>query len=112
MAAGPARPDPARPAAPGEPAIVFRGRRYPALAGQDILGQLLEGGSDILYLCMGGSCGTCEVRVLSGGEHLEPANEAELEHFAGAAGAKRLACQAYCRATGDVVIEQRIGTRI
>jgi ferredoxin len=105
------RADPPREAAAGEPAIVFRGKRYPALAGQDILGQLLEGGSDILYLCMGGSCGTCQVRVLSGAEHLEPANEAELAHFPGTAGEMRLACQAYCRGTGDVVVEQRLGTR-
>ena len=95
------------PADPADPAIVFRTKRYPALAGQDILGLLLEGGGDIMYLCMGGSCGTCKVRIISGGEHLETANEAELEHFPGTSGELRLACQAYCRGTGDVVIEQK-----
>ena len=91
---------------PTDPAIYFRARRYPALVGQDMLGLLLEGGGDIMYLCMGGSCGTCQVRIVAGAEHLEPANEAEIEHFPGTAGEMRLACQAYCRGTGDVVIEQ------
>lgn len=100
------RADPPREAAPGEPAIVYRGRRYPAPAGQDILGQLLLGRADIMYLCMGGSCGTCKVRIVAGAEHLEPANEAELEQFPGTAGPLRLACQACCRGTGDVVVEQ------
>ena len=92
--------------ASGEPAIVFESKRYPALVGQDILGLLLERGADIMFLCMGGSCGTCKVQVVAGAEHLEPADDGELEHFSGNPGAARLACQAYCRGTGDVVIEQ------
>jgi ferredoxin len=93
-------------AGPDGPAIVFRGERFPARAGQDVLSLLLEGQADIMYLCMAGSCGTCRVRVLAGSEHLEPMDAAERTHFPTSQGEVRLACQARCRGGGDVVVEQ------
>lgn len=94
------------PVDPVDPAIVFRGERFSAHAGQDLLSLLLEGKADIMYLCMAGSCGTCKVRVKSGGEHLEPMVIAELAHFPDSPGEIRLACQAMCRGDGDIEIDQ------
>ena len=93
-------------AGPDGPAIVFRGERFPARAGQDVLSLLLEGQADIMYLCMAGSCGTCRVRVAEGVDHLEVMNAAEMSHFPTSQGEIRLACQALCRGGGEVVIEQ------
>jgi ferredoxin len=74
--------------------------------GRDVLGALLDGEAPIAYICMAGSCGTCRVRVISGQEHLEPLTEAEKFHCPKSTGEDRLACQAVCRGTGNVVIEQ------
>ncbi|MEW6036619.1 MAG: 2Fe-2S iron-sulfur cluster-binding protein [Candidatus Micrarchaeota archaeon] len=37
----------------------------------------LDGKCSILFACKVGSCGSCKVRVVEGGENLEPPNEAE-----------------------------------
>ena len=89
----------------GEPAILYRGKRYPIKVGEDILSQLLIAGADIQYLCMGGSCGTCRVSVISGSEHVDPIDPGERYHIADG-GTDRLACQMICRGTGDVEITQ------
>ena len=90
----------------GDPAILYRGKRYPVKVGEDVLSQLLLAGADIQYLCMGGSCGTCRVTVVRGGEHVDPMDPGERYHIKGD-GPQRLACQMICRATGDVEITQR-----
>ena len=69
-----------------------------------MLDVLLDGHAPITYLCMGGTCGTCRVRVRSGIEHLEPRNEAEAYHRLRPD--ERLACQSVFTGTGDVVVEQ------
>jgi ferredoxin len=89
----------------GEPGVIYNGKRYPVKAGEDVLSQLLMAKANIQYLCMGGSCGTCKVCVISGGEHLEPMAGGEL-YYLEPESSERLACQAICLGTGDVVITQ------
>ena len=48
----------------------------------------------IPFACTEGVCGTCVIRVLKGGENLNPPTEAEDDFFGpGLAGEERLACQ-------------------
>jgi ferredoxin len=89
------------------PAIVYRGKRYPVRAGEDILSQLLMAGADIQYLCMGGTCGTCRIQIKQGAEHIDPIAPGE-KHFIHDNSPDRLACQAICRASGDVEIDQEV----
>jgi ferredoxin len=84
--------------------VVFRNFRLAAPRGGGMLDVLLDGHAPITYLCMGGTCGTCRVRVRSGMEHLEPRNEAEDYHRLKSD--ERLACQSIFTGTGDVVVEQ------
>ncbi len=88
------------------PVLRFRNIEVPIKAGEDVLTQLLMARSDIQYLCMGGTCGTCRVRVLSGQEHLEPVVPGERHWFPTTTGEIRLSCQAICRGTGDVTVAQ------
>ena len=88
------------------PTLRFRDTCIPQKAGEDVLSQLLLAGSDIQYLCMGGTCGTCRVRVLQGQEHLAPVEPGERHFFPDTTGEVRLACQALCKGTGDVVVDQ------
>ncbi len=77
---------------------------FPQQKGADLLGQLLNHGSTVTYICMSGSCGTCKVTVKLGMEHLSA--KAGMENMHGCKDGERLACQAVCRGTGDVVVEQ------
>jgi len=87
-------------------ATLFYGKRScPAQADRDLLSQLLDAGCEIKYLCMAGSCGTCRVQVLSGGEHLAARTAAE-ELRLPADPQLRLACQAMVLASGDVRVVQ------
>jgi ferredoxin len=70
----------------------------------DLLGQLLNHGTAVTYICMSGSCGMCKVKVVAGMEHLSP--KAGMESMHACKDGERLACQAVCRGTGDVVVEQ------
>lgn len=88
------------------PTLRFRDLCIPQKTGEDVLSQLLIAGADIQYLCMGGTCGTCRVRVLQGQEHLSPVEPGERHFFPTTTGEVRLACQAMCLGTGDVVVEQ------
>lgn len=88
------------------PTLRYREVTTPIKTGEDVLTQLLMAGADIQYLCMGGTCGTCRIRVVSGQEHLEPVVPGERHWFPDTTGELRLACQAICRGTGDVVVEQ------
>lgn len=88
------------------PTLRYRDVCIPQKAGEDVLSQLLIAGADIQYLCMGGTCGTCRVRVLQGQEHLSPVEPGERHFFPDTIGDVRLSCQAMCLGTGDVVIEQ------
>lgn len=88
------------------PTLTFRKTTVDAEAGRDVLSLLLDAGAPIQYLCMGGSCGTCRVRVLAGGEHLAPVDDAERHHLRDRAGDHRLACQAICLGSGDVTVAQ------
>jgi len=90
------------------PTLRFRDICIPQKAGEDVLSQLLLAGAhiQIQYLCMGGTCGTCRVQVLSGQEHLEPVVPGERHFFPDTTGEVRLACQAICKGTGDVVVDQ------
>lgn len=82
------------------------GHEVEAVVGRDLLGLMLDAGVPMRYICMAGSCGTCRVRVLSGGEHLLPMNRSEQLHQPTSTGEVRLACQAVVLGTGDVVITQ------
>lgn len=88
------------------PQLRFDEVSTPVKAGEDVLSQLLMAGAHIQYLCMGGTCGTCRVRVLHGQEHLEPVVPGERHWFPDTTGEIRLACQAVCKGTGDVVVDQ------
>lgn len=88
------------------PTLRFGDVCIPQKAHEDVLSQLLIAGANIQYLCMGGTCGTCRVRVLSGQEHLEPVVPGERHWFPTTTGEVRLACQAMCRGTGNVVVDQ------
>ena len=52
--------------------IRFDGMDVPAQPGRDLLGTLLDARAKIEYLCMAGTCRTCRVRVISGGEDSNP----------------------------------------
>lgn len=86
------------------PIIRYRGRDIPGHGGHDLLGTILTGGEPIQYLCMSGSCRMCRVRILAGGELLEPLDP--LEGGRVEAGC-RLSCQAILRdAEGVIEVEQ------
>jgi ferredoxin len=87
------------------PVIRFNGgAEIPAQAGHDLLGTIITSGQPIQYLCMGGSCRMCRVRIVAGAELLEPAGEFE-QRRCGPDG--RLACQTILRpGDGVVVVEQ------
>ncbi len=86
--------------------ICFGEYRIEAEADCDVLNLLIRNRVPIDYLCMSGTCRTCRIEVVSGGEHLEPITELELSHFPDSTGEIRLACQTIMRATGDVFIKQ------
>ncbi len=100
--------------ADAEPTLRFGKLCIPQKAGEDVLSQLLIAGANIQYLCMGGSCGTCRVRVLRGQEHLSTVAPGERHWFPDTTGDIRLACQAICKGTGDVVVDQpnRLGPTV
>lgn len=79
-------------------------RPAPLAVGGDLLGAMLDGGLQPMYLCMAGSCGRCRCTVRQGLELLEPPNRTEERH--GCTGPERLACQARLAADGDVVVSQ------
>ena len=62
-------------------------------------------GADITFGCRSGSCGTCRVRILAGGEHCSPVLPEERDFLAGldAPADHRLACQV--SVTGPVHVE-------
>jgi ferredoxin len=82
----------------------FKDVATPAKPGQTLLEELLDARAPVVYLCMGGTCGTCRVRIVSGGEHLEPRGDGENAHDLAAD--ERLACQAVVKGTGDVTVDQ------
>lgn len=88
------------------PTLRFGEVCIPQKAGEDVLSQLLLAGANIQYLCMGGTCGTCRVYVRQGQEHLSPVEPGERHMFPETTGEVRLACQATCKGTGDVVVDQ------
>ena len=83
------------------PQLRFNEITTPVKTGEDVLSQLLMAGANIQYLCMGGTCGTCRVRVLHGQEHLEPVVPGERHWFPDTTGEIRLACQVSNLANGD-----------
>ena len=85
--------------------ITYNGTTIPQQKGADLLGQLMNSGCEVQYICMSGSCGTCRVNITSGMEHLS--NKAGMENMHGCKDGERLACQAICRGTGDIVVEQK-----
>lgn len=86
--------------------LTYRKITCPIIPGRDILSQLLDAGAEISYICMAGSCGTCAVGVVAGGEHLEPMTQAERSRMLVRDGSRRLACQAVCLGSGDVIVRQ------
>ncbi|PIN88436.1 ferredoxin [Candidatus Pacearchaeota archaeon CG10_big_fil_rev_8_21_14_0_10_35_13] len=58
----------------------------------------------VLFACEEGVCGTCEVKVLSGGNNLTPPTDAEKTFGVDIKGGKRLACQC-CLKKGNVDLE-------
>ncbi len=87
------------------PQVRFGATVCPAEPGKDLLGLLLDAQARITYACMSGSCGTCRVRIRAGTADLAPKTDAEHYHCT-AAPDDRLACQAVCLGTGDIVVEQ------
>jgi ferredoxin, 2Fe-2S len=82
------------------------GRVVEASPAVSMLNALLGDGVAIHHDCGGrAQCGTCRVRILSGGATLRPKTEAEIGRLevVGAAPDERLACQAH--AFRDVEIE-------
>lgn len=80
------------------------GKEFAARADEPVLTAALREHFNLPHSCKGGSCGTCRVRVISGGyqyPHGRPIGISAEEEAAGHA----LICQA--RATGDLVIEIR-----
>ena len=61
-------------------------------------------GADVTFGCRTGTCGTCRVRVESGGANLSPPDAEERDFLASieALPDERLGCQ--CRVRGNVVI--------
>lgn len=84
--------------------IIYNDHTFTQQRGTDLLGQLLNQGADVQYICMSGSCGTCKVAVVSGTEHLMPLTGTE--SMLGCKPGERLACQAVCKGTGDITIAQ------
>lgn len=82
----------------------FKEVATPIVPGTTMLEQLLDARAPVVYLCMGGTCGTCKVRVVSGGQHLEPRADGEDAHNLRAD--ERLACQAVTTGSGDVTVDQ------
>lgn len=82
----------------------FKGVAAPIVAGSTMLELLLDARAPVVYLCMGGSCGTCRVRITAGGQHLEPRCAGEEDH--GLRTDERLACQAVMTGAGDVTVDQ------
>lgn len=82
--------------------ITYKDQAIEQQKGRDLLGQLLDAGTDVQYICMSGACGTCKVTVTAGMEHLTA--KAGMENMHGCRDGERLACQAMCRGTGDIVI--------
>ncbi len=84
------------------------GAEITAPAGTSICEALLDNGINIEHACeMSCACTTCHVVVLSGGESLNPADEAEedlLDRAWGLQPQSRLSCQAIL-AQQDVTIE-------
>jgi ferredoxin len=76
----------------------------PAEPGGDLLGSMLARNLPAMYLCMSGSCRRCKVRVVSGGENLDPRHRAEDAHRLGPD--ERLACQALVVGDGEIVVKQ------
>ena len=84
--------------------IIYNDKTYALQKGADVLGQLLNQGAEVQYICMSGSCGTCKVKVVAGAEHLTTL--AGMESMHGCNAGERLACQAVCKGTGDITITQ------
>ena len=78
-----------------------------ARPGVDLLSQVLDGGGNLPYLCMAGSCRTCRVQVQDGIDQLEPPDDAEVALAPG----ERLACQAVYRGPGDVTCSSALRRR-
>jgi len=76
----------------------------PLAPGGDLLGALLDGGRQPMYLCMAGSCGRCRATITAGLDLLEPPNDAEVHR--GCTGPDRLLCQARLERDGEVAVTQ------
>jgi ferredoxin len=73
-------------------------------AGERLLDVLDEGEiAGLPTACRGATCGACLVRVVAGGELLEPAGAEERRTLAGLSGG-RLGCQIVCRGEGEVTV--------
>lgn len=74
--------------------------------GYPLIDMCEEHDTSILFGCRDGACGACMVKVVSGAEHINPADEDEKEFLETMAAEpnERLACQ--CKVSGgDIVIE-------
>ena len=77
------------------PTIVFvnEGKAGVVAEGTSILQAALDLGVKISHVCGGqGTCSTCRVEVVVGGENLSPVNQQELAYTMG--DGRRLGCQA------------------
>lgn len=79
-----------------------------AHVGEDLLTALQASDVPIATSCGGvATCGTCRIRVVSGGENLTPIRPQELVHLGNVAKmtGQRLACQSQVLAGGEIVID-------
>lgn len=82
----------------------FKNLSVPIDPDRTILDVLIEARAPITFLCIGGTCGTCKIRVARGQEFMIPRDQSEESHDLAAN--ERLSCQAQCTGAGDVFIEQ------
>ena len=87
--------------------IRFDGKRIEVAAGGTVLGAAMKNGYRLMHVCGGkAQCGTCRIRVASGGENLSPTSFNEklsLRAHLSVSPRARLACRA--RVTGPVEVE-------
>jgi len=71
--------------------VEIDGKQIEVANGAPIMNACIE--LEVPFSCMSGTCGSCIVRVLDGGEKLGPLNEKEIDFGIDEASKRRLACQ-------------------
>jgi pSer/pThr/pTyr-binding forkhead associated (FHA) protein/thioredoxin reductase/ferredoxin len=101
-------------AAPGtQPAVTFEGlgQTFVLRPGQTICDGAEQQGIDLNAECHSGICGSDPIRILSGGEHLNPLGDEEADTLEDICGLEPGPCRLACmvKASGPVVVERAGG---